>query len=112
MADTPYCTRSDVDSKRFQTERDIYKRCDKISQTQDSYSGSATLILENVPGYERQTIYVSGLPGDSGYGSVRFYTKSGSRLNEIENLALEGTKVFNDAFEMGYTPRKAAGVKL
>ena len=55
---------------------------------------------------------MSGLPGDSGYGSVRFYTKSGSRLNEIESLALEGTQVFNDAFEMGYTPRKAAGVRI
>ena len=49
---------------------------------------------------------MSGLPGDSGYGSVRFYAKSGSRLNEIQSLALEGTKVFNDAFEMGYTPRR------
>ena len=101
LADTPYCSKQDV-----KQDDNIYKRCSKLSQTQDSYGGMATLILKNVSGYSGKTVYVSGLPGDGGYGSVRFYQKSGSRLVEITPLALVGKEKFLEAFEMGAISHK------
>ena len=70
LADTPHCTMEDVEN-----DKDTKKRCGKLSQTQDSYGGAATLILNNISGYQGETVYVSGMPGDNGYGSVRFYRK-------------------------------------
>ena len=96
LADSPYCTKADV-----KKDDNIYKRCGKLSQTQDSYGGTSTLIMKNVSGHEGRTIYVSGMPGDGGYGSVRFYYKSGGRLSEITSLALEGREKFAQAFQMG-----------
>ena len=98
LSESPYCKeRKDATGQL----NGVTKWCNDMGQSTDSYGGSATLILDKMPGYN-EPIYVMGSPGDEKYGSVRFYRKNGNNgLKEVWKIL--GREIFQQAFDQKHT---------